>query len=561
MIKTVGQIAYDAKHNLWGIQAEPHVTMRLKKLFGRVDKHGQGVHFLHNTPEIARDLEWFMSRYPMQISDVDAARLRAGSQFHVEVQDLIHTMLAGRTDPLPFKLALDPRDYQRVPPTIVLNTGRLLLADDVGTGKTVCAICLFTESKTLPALVVTLTHLPLQWKAEINRFAPSLRVHILKKGTPYDLTQRKRFPFPDVIITSYSKLRGWAETLAPLVKTCVFDEIQELRHNDSAKYQAASHIAGHCNFRMGLSATPIYNYGTEFHSVINILDPGSLGSRDEFLREWCTYGVGGKHRISAPKAFGSYLRDEGLMLRRTRADVGRELPPIEKIHHVIEADTDALNSVSRSCAELARLILREDVTEKGTKWKASEEFSNLLRQATGIAKAPYVADFVRLLVESGEQVVLFGWHREVYSLWLDRLKDLKPVMYTGSESPVQKEASKQAFIKGESKVIIISLRAGAGLDGLQHVSRCVVIGELDWSPGCHEQNVGRVARDGQKDPVLAYFLVAESGSDPIVADVLGIKRMQLEPVRDPNQELVEQLTVDPQHVKKLAQDYLSQLGG
>jgi hypothetical protein len=49
---------------------------------------------------------------------------------------------------------------------------------------------------------------------------------------------------------------------------------------------------------------------------------------------------------------------------------------------------------------------------------------NLLRQATGIAKAPFVADFVRLLVESGEKVLLYGWHREVYSIWRDKLKDL-----------------------------------------------------------------------------------------------------------------------------------------
>ena len=78
-----------------------------------------------------------------------------------------------------------------------------------------------------------------------------------------------------------------------------------------------------------------------------------------------------------------------------------------------------------------------------------------------------MADFVRLLVESGEKVVLYGWHREVYSIWLDRLKDLNPAMYTGSESVPQKDEAKRRFVAGETFVFIISLRAGAGLDGLR----------------------------------------------------------------------------------------------
>ncbi len=285
-----------------------------------------------------------------------------------------------------------------------------------------------------------------------------------------------------------------------------------------------------------------------------------MGNFDEFTREWCTT-YGRKASIKDPKAFGSWLRDQGLMLRRTRMEVGRELPPLSKVHHVIDADLKELDRVSASCAELARLILRDDQGKRGEKFLASEEFTNTLRQATGIAKAPFVAEFVRLLVESGESVVLYGWHREVYSIWQDRLHDLNPVMYTGSESTVQKSTAKEKFLKGESKVMIISLRAGAGLDGLQSVARTVVFGELDWSPGVHEQNIGRVYRDGQADKVVAYFLVAEAGADPVIAEVLGLKRMQSEPVRNPNSELVEELSRDVDHVRRLAEAYLRQHGG
>jgi CO dehydrogenase/acetyl-CoA synthase gamma subunit (corrinoid Fe-S protein) len=53
----------------------------------------------------------------------------------------------------------------------------------------------------------------------------------------------------------------------------------------------------------------------------------------------------------------------------------------------------------------------------------------MVRQATGIAKAKTVAQFARLMVEAGEPVLLVGWHREVYRIWLEALADLKPAMY------------------------------------------------------------------------------------------------------------------------------------
>ncbi len=250
------------------------------------------------------------------------------------------------------------------------------------------------------------------------------------------------------------------------------------------------------------------------------------------------------------------MRDSGLMIRRTRSDVERELPPLQKVSHYIDCNESEIESVSGKCGELARLILQSGESHRGEKMLASEEFSNRLRQATGIAKAPYVAEFVRLLVETGERVVLYGWHREVYSIWNEKLADLKPVMYTGSESVPAKDRSREAFLSGESPLMIISLRSGAGLDGLQKVSRTVVFGELDWSPGVLEQCIGRIYRDGQPDPVMAYFLLAEDGADPVMAEVLGLKRQQIEGVRDPNLELIERLEVDGSHIRRLAEAYL-----
>jgi SNF2 family DNA or RNA helicase len=506
----------------------------------------------------------------MTLSDLDTAYLETRANEYKEECSLVDKLLAGLVPPTEFELAEPARDYQRIAAQMALMNGGLLIADDVGLGKTLSSIAMLTDPRTRPALVVTLTHLPRQWTAELQRFAPQLSYHIVKTGKPYDLTRVRTDKLfqrslssdvPDVILMNYHKLSGWAATLAPVVKTVIFDECQELRTgHKSQKYAAAEHIAHRARFRAGLSATPIYNQGSEIWNVMNAIRPHALGTRDEFIHEWCKSSFSDTPSISNPKAFGSYMRDSGLMLRRTRQDVGRELPDLIKIPHFVDADTSALDRVSASCAELARLILRQGQSERGEKMQAAEELSNKLRQATGIAKAPFVADFVRLLVESGEKVVLYGWHREVYSIWLDRLKDLKPAMYTGSESVPQKDEAKRRFIAGETSVFIISLRAGAGLDGLQKVSRTVVVGELDWSPGVHEQNVGRVYRDGQTDMVTAYFLISESGSDPVVAEVLGLKKQQIDGLRDPSLELVEKLQSSGEHMKTLAESYLVQIG-
>jgi SNF2 family DNA or RNA helicase len=539
--------------------------MRLKRVFGKLGARSFGEHTISDTVENARDLEWFLERYPMRVDDPLLLRDRAKQ--HRERTAIIDALLANRTKPPAFDLAVPPRDYQRLAAGMLLARGGLLLSDDVGTGKTVSAICTFTDPRTLPVTVVTLTHLPRQWEAEIHRFAPNLTVSIVKKGQPYDLTavrtrgHQLKFPqaFPDVVILNYHKLSGWAETLGRVCRSVVFDEIQELRKTGSAKYTAAAHLAQCMGFRMGLSATPIYNYGGEIHSVLEALFPGELGTFDEFFIEWCAGWGGDKARIKDPQAFGSYLRTNGFMLRRTRADVGRELPAAQVIPHYVESDPQALDRVNHSCAELAKLILSQAQMDRGVKMRASEEFSNTLRQATGIAKAPYVAEFVRLLLENGEKVVLYGWHREVYSIWLDRLRDFKPALYTGSESTPQKDEAKRRFLAGETDLLIVSLRSGAGVDGLQRVCRTVVFGELDWSPGVHEQCIGRVHRDGQADPVTVYYLLAEDGADPIMAEVLGVKRQQIEGIRrapSNEVELMERLQTDGGHLRRLAEAYL-----
>jgi SNF2 family DNA or RNA helicase len=144
----------------------------------------------------------------------------------------------------------------------------------------------------------------------------------------------------------------------------------------------------------------------------------------------------------------------------------------------------------------------------------------------------------------------------VYEVWLKKLEDLQPALYTGTESPLQKEESKRRFVSGETKVLIMSLRSGAGLDGLQHVCRTGVFGELDYSKGVHGQCGGRLHRDGQRYPVFLYYLNSGDGSDPPMMDLLGIKSGQLEGTINPDADFVSSLEVDEGRVRAMAERYL-----
>lgn len=564
-----GTITHDELSDCWVIECEPFVRTRLKRVFPRIPQHASKSLRLKATPENTRELSWFLDRYPMEVRETEL--LQALTEQHRREEKALASFMAGYIPPAVLQLAKPARDYQTFAAQMTTVKNGFLLGDDVGLGKTIAAIAAAVMEGNAPVLFVCLAHLPRQMQSKFNEFAPHLRTHILKKSTPYDLTappkRRKKecehqepLPWPDVIITSYHMLRGWAEELHGKVSLVVADECQQLRSPDTEIYRAFVHVRAGAKKCMGLSATPIYNYGNEFFWVLDAIAPGSLGDYHEFIREWCTPMGDGKARLSDATEFGAYLRREGLLLRRTRTDVGRELPPLEKIVHEIDADPRTLNQLSGNAVALARIVLQTGEKYRGQKMQAAGEFDTIMRQATGIAKAPYVAEFVRLLLESGEPVVLFGWHRAVYQIWMEKLVQYNPVLYTGTESATQKDESKRKFLAGESKVLILSLRSGAGLDGLQEVCRLSVFGELDWSPGVIEQCMGRPHRDGQTRPCAAYLLVSDHGSDPIMAEVLGVKREQIESVRNPDTALAERINTGEAHLRKLAHDFLTKNG-
>jgi hypothetical protein len=555
-VTTYGTLHYHALRNerpIWSIDATPHVKITIKRVLPRVRATAQGKLRITDTLDVARDLAWVHSRYPLDMDDRTACALAERVDRYVERESFVNGILSGHPGTaLAVTPARPPRDYQTKFVNLARQMKRLVLGDAWGLGKTCSGLLVLSEPDTLPALMVTLTHLPEQWIDELEMTWPGMLGHILTSTSPYDLRERCGGRIPDVIVTNYHKLAGWSHALAGQIRAVVFDEVQELRTGTgSAKGAAAANLAAEANYAIGLTPGMIYNYGDEAWNIYNILDPGFLGTREEFGREWCSTG----NIITDPEAFGTYLRRSGRFLRRTRADVGREIPEPIQVRQEVDTDPQKLHELAGDTLQIAKLILSAD-SSSTQRWQARGDLDWRLRQATGIAKAPYVAAFVRMLLESEDRVLMFGWHRHCYDIWAELLADFNPVLYTGSESPKQKRASEKAFCGGPARVMMMSLRSGAGLDGLQRYCSVGVFGELDWSPEVHNNCIGRLARDGGKSDsaVVAYFMVSGEGADPVMEDVLGLKRAQSEPIRDPGAPRLKpapQVGID--HLRLLAQ--------
>lgn len=561
-VEPVGDVFYG--QGTWTIKAEPHVIMRLKRIFPRADKSTAGEMAFADTPEICREIEWCLTRWPMRVRHLDYLTKQA--EHYRKIQARMERVMTNPPAAVSSLLALPARPYQEQATSLYLMRRALLIGDDLGTGKSLSALASFRDARTIPGLVVCPPAIQRQWRNEIQRFLPNLFVHIIRKSSETTWPEINGRG-PDVLITTYHKLNALKEHLAAYCSSVIFDEVQELRHASGAKYSAAKLIAKACKFRAGLSATPIFGLGGEMYYVLNILFPDALGTWTEFVREWCggSSDRRGRATLIDPDAFGQYLRREYMMIRRTRQQVGRELPALTEVVQPVDSDLRALSKIEGSAAELAKIVVNLGGTQSPeARRDAALELTHLVRQQTGIAKTPFVCDFVQLLVESGEKVLLLMYHRETYDIIATRLRKLHPAFYTGTENANAKAESVAKFSKpldqGGTDLLVMSVRSAVGLDGLQRVCRTVVVGELDWAPGVHAQAIGRVHRDGQANPVLAYYLLAEDGSDPVIAKSLGLKREQVHGLMNPGQSDLRQLQTDKDRILQLARYYLEKKG-
>lgn len=513
--RTFGRLVRSKSH--WIISGgDPLAVSMAKRLFPGADGRDRGTVRFPASKRILGDLNWFLLRWPMEIEDAEAWEAARAETIEHATKSIDLRRRPQSINPPTAKFAGELKPFQAEGVAWMKHHQRTLLADEMGLGKTVQFLALLASANAYPCLVIVQPHLVRQWERAIERWLPGLAAHTLRGTTPQPILN-----WPIVLI-HYGLIRHWKDELGGRFHTVCFDEIQELRHAGTQKYSAASHITDGVENVIGLSGTPIYNTGGEIWNVLNIIEMHCLGSKDHFTREWC-HGYGSDTVID-PELLGRRLREEGLLLRRTKQDVLPELPAKRRIIESIEASAQTYGSIIGPALELApQYAMTENVLEKG---RLLREIVSYARKATGLAKVPYVGQFVRALLDAGESCLVFAHHHAVTDALMGEFQQHSPVRISGQETQSQKDDAVMAFQDGRTRVCIVSLRAAAGLD--LFAAKCVVFAELDWSPAVHSQAEDRAHRIGQTDSVLAYYLAwfGYGSSDPEVLDKLGFKASQ-----------------------------------
>ena len=548
----MGTLSYNRRSKCWVVKGDPAVTEMCKRLFpgSAGSKRGEARFTAHR--RIIGDLCWLMMRFPLEVKlkDLPLWDQAVAEARQYAIRQARAAQMPARATPPAGSFHGELMDFQQEGLSFLLQHDRCLLADEMGLGKTVQALACIASERALPVLIIPPAHLTRNWQEETARFlrveGRVPRIHVIRGLKPYDL------PEADVYIMHYLLLRGWKQVLKDFpVRAVIFDEIQELRHTGTEKYSAASLLSEECSRVIGLSGTPIYNKGGEIWNVINILDFHFLGDWESFSREWC-YGYGSAVVIK-PDVLGAYLKREGLMLRRTKQEVLKELPPKRRLVQELDWNDKLYAQMMAPVLPMLEKWKQDGEMTPSQRAILEESISQQARQATGIAKAPYVCQFVRMLLDGGEKVLLFAHHHAVMDVYRQELKSFSPGFITGRETSAEKTKAVERFMSGHTDVLCISLRAASGLN-LQRAT-CVVFGELDWSPAVHAQAEDRAHRIGQEDSLLCYYLVSPQGSDAEMQEALGLKVSQFvglmgdQPVTQ--QEAAEAAGVARMHVEKL----------
>ena len=418
-----------------------------------------------------------------------------------------------------------------------------VLADDMGLGKTVQALALLAIEKEQgrlngPALVVAPTSLMANWCREAERFAPGLRVLTL-----HGQDRAERFSAianSDLVLTTYPLIARDHTVLAARTWPVLFlDEAQTIKNPNAATTKLLLGIeAGH---RVCLTGTPMENNLDELWSLFAFACPGLLGDRKSFARIWR-----GPIEKQGDRARSRLLarRVKPFLLRRTKAEVARELPPkteiIERIdlqgpqRDVYEAIRLSMHArVSAAIADRgwarsriiildALLKLRQACCDPRLLKQAAEGSVDRMADTTrktaarkparrtadaGSAKLDRLDEMLVELLAEGRRILVFSQFTSMLSLIQERLagRSIAYSLLTGKTC--DREAAIRVFEEGAVSVFLVSLKAGG--TGLNLVAAdTVILYDPWWNPAVEDQAIDRAYRIGQTKPVFVHKLVA-----------------------------------------------------
>ncbi len=405
-----------------------------------------------------------------------------------------------------------------------------ILADEMGLGKTIQTIAFLLSNKDKKSIVITPTALIYNWKNELEKFAPTLKVgilHAVKSEREKILDNIDNY---DVLLTTYTTYKNDMDKYKNInFDYCIIDEAQNIKNPDAIITKAIKNV--NAKVRFALTGTPIENNLIELWSIFDFIMPGYLYNKSKFKSIFVNND---KNIIELKKLIKPFI------LRRTKKEVITELP--DKIEQKIIIDLEKEHK--RAYKGYVNLITRK-IKENNQDSITVFSYLTKLRQlclSPELMVKNYQGRNSKLDVliniikdSSNEKILVFSQFTKVLEVIGKRLNE-ENILYSyldGKTSAKDRVKLVEEFNTNNNKVFLISLKAGG--TGLNLTSANIVV-HFDpwWNPAVEDQASDRAHRIGQKNVVNVIKLIAKDTAEERVINLQETKKELIEDVINGN---------------------------
>lgn len=405
-----------------------------------------------------------------------------------------------------------------------------ILADEMGLGKTIQTIAFLLSNKDKKSIVITPTSLIYNWKNELEKFAPTLKVGLLHAAKSEREKILDNIDNYDVILTTYTTYKNDIDKYKNInFDYCIIDEAQNIKNPDAIITKAIKNVNAKVKF--ALTGTPIENNLMELWSIFDFIMPGYLYNKSKFKSIFVNND---KNIIELKNLIKPFI------LRRTKKEVITELP--DKIEQKIIIDLEKEHK--RAYKGYVNLITRK-IKENNQDNITVFSYLTKLRQlclSPELMVKNYQGKNSKLDVliniindSSDEKILVFSQFTKVLEVIGKRLNE-ENISYSyldGKTSAKDRVKLVEEFNTNNNKVFLISLKAGG--TGLNLTSANIVV-HFDpwWNPAVEDQASDRAHRIGQKNVVNVIKLIAKGTAEERVINLQETKKELIEDVINGN---------------------------